>query len=247
MRSLFLLTFVGALFFTGCGGEGACCGQGSLVQSKEVAGLSNETNKTPVAIISGLASTTDNCKNAKANSNLSYDTDGDIESYIWNVDGVNVAQDKNPDSILPCENDKTIYQVCLTVVDDDGAFSNQTCQIIKITQKSNFVPIERTHFIPNIEIPQPFRDGTDYIFDVCEQTFDGHVIESHHWVITKHFKDGATATHTNNTCRKTIYSEIKEFESVDVTLTITFTDGHSKTTTNSYIQVDDAPPVLEDS
>ncbi len=240
MKNLFLLTFVSLLFLTGCGGEGACCTQGALVQSKEVASFSDETNKTPVANISDLPISTQDCRNVTANSDLSYDLDGTIESYIWSVDGVNVTHEKNPDSILPCENSKTEYQVCLTVIDDKGASSNKTCQAVKIVQKSDPTPINRIHIKPSIEIPTPYRDGDYHVFDICEQTFDRHEVVSYHWQVTKHFKDGATATHTNDTCQKRIYAKVKEFESVDVTLSITFTDGDISSATSSYIQSSDA-------
>ncbi len=238
MKNIFLLIFTSLLIFTGCGGEGTCCGQ-NLVQTKNVTGNQvDKINKTPIAIINDLPINATDCSTVKVGNNLSHDLDGSIEEYIWSVDGIVVSNEKNPDYLLPCTDAKTEYEVCLTVIDDKQASSNKTCQIVKIIDKQE--PVKPLHVIPTIEIPTPFKDGNSHVFDICEQSFDGHTVASYFWQITKHFKNGTTATHTNSTCQKKIYASVKEFESVDVTLTISYADGHSSTTTSSYMQSDDA-------
>ncbi len=247
MKSIFLLAFTSCVFiFTGCG-QNSCCGQ-NLVQTKDVTGDQiDKINKTPIAIITDLPINSTDCSSAKVSSNSSYDIDGDIKEYIWSVDGVVVSNEKNPEYILPCTDDKSSYEVCLTVIDNNNASSNKTCQIVKITEPTRSKePTSPTHVIPTIEIPTPYKDGNDHVFDICNQTFDGHIVSSYLWQVTKHFKDGATTTHTGSSCQKRIYANVKEFESVDVTLTISYTDGDSSTATSSYMQSDDAQTLSDD-
>ncbi len=256
MKNLFYMSIVSALFFTGCG-KGACCEQNinePLGQSK-VVGAVDDPNITPVARITSLPQRTNDCNGADANGEKSSDEDGNITAYSWSVDNVQVSTQSSVTGILPCENSKETYNVCLEVTDNEGA-TGSTCQEVEI-KTSDIDDVNDTvdpqHAVtPIIQLPSPYRSGDDFIFDACGiQDFSPHVVKDettdaqttgYLWNVTRHFEDNTTRSHQFYACKKYIdwSKDSNKFVKLDVSLTVRFTDGHENTTTSSYFPNEDA-------
>jgi hypothetical protein len=222
----------------GCGSDECCDGE-KLVQSKAITGeLVDQRNEAPIAIITNMPTSVYRCREVSASASTSYDTDGNISNYVWSVLDQNISNDENFNEVLSCEDNQTNIEVCLNVIDNNGTISIPTCQVVKIVDDEVDDKIVNEFSLPTFEIPEPIRVENQHIFDICDQSFDGFEIESYYWQVTKHYKDGSSATHTNDTCKKYIYA-YQDFEKLDVTLTLTFTDGNKTSATNSYIKSND--------
>ncbi len=254
MKNLFYLSVISALFLTGCGG-GACCEKSiekPLGQSK-VVGTIDDPNITPVARITNLPQTTDDCTSANASGESSSDEDGNITAYFWSVDNEIISTNSSVENILPCQNSKSVYNVCLSVTDDKDA-TGSACQKVTITEPTPIEPKPEpsVHPIPIIQLPDPYRDDDDFVFDACGiQDFSPHVAKEetldalttgYLWHVTRYFEDNTTRTHEFFSCKKYIdwSQDANKFVKIDVSLTVRFTDGHENTTTSSYLPNEDA-------
>lgn len=250
MKSLLLSTILSALIFTGCS-EGVCC-EGNLdtLSNTKIVGTVDDPNKIPVPKINNLPQITSNCYQANANGASSYDPDGNITNYSWSVDNVEVSTLQNVEAILPCEKNQKIFNVCLSVTDNEDA-NGSTCQTVKIidldTKSTN-----PDHPIPTILLPIPYKYGNDFIFDACGfQDFSPHVVKDetldanttgYLWNVTRYFEDNTTRSHEFYSCKKYIdwSQESNQFVKLDVSLTVRFTDGHENTATGTYFPNEDA-------
>lgn len=258
MKNLFYLPVISALFFIGCGSGGACCEQDiekPLGQSK-VVGNVDDPNITPIARITNLPQTTDDCSSADASGEISSDEDGNITAYSWSVDNKIVSTSSSVENILPCENSISVYNVCLSVTDDKDA-TGSACQKVTIVKPEPIEPkpepIEPlVHTIPIIQLPNPYRYSDDFIFDACGfQDFSPHIAKEetsdalttgYLWHVRRYFEDNTTRDHQFFSCKKYIdwSQDANKFVKIDVSLTVRFTDGHENTTTSSYFPNEDA-------
>lgn len=176
-------------------------------------------NQPPVAVFSESAATVFTGEVIKFDASASYDLDGTIVSYSWDLGDGNVATGV---SVEHSYADDGIYNVTLTVTDDDGATDTGTS----------------TKYVRNRPPVASFTESAETIYTGEVVTFnatdaydpDG-VIDSYFW----DFGDGTNATST-----------IVDHTYVDdgvyiVTLTVTDDDGSTATAT-SIKTVSNRPP-----
>lgn len=251
MKNLFIgLTLLAAALFTGCE-DGACCNGESLQENS----IDERGNITPIANFDNITivSTGTNCT-FNANGAASSDSDGNVDTYSWSVDGTAVSTSINPvDITVPCSTEPQI--VCLTVTDNDGASSLEKCISVEVTDNTPTSqpeptpqPEPETGLIPPeavITFAQ-FGDEEAHTFS-CESSFDKDAVDSDnapaddpkviscHWEVFKTLIDGSTTVpHTQDGFTKWIATPADEFSSLHVTLTVVDDDGQSTTITKSY-------------
>ncbi len=84
----------------------------------------------PVAKILGIPSGTLDGTTLDVQGNGSTDSDGNVVSYLWKIDGESVSQEPNPTLTFDSAGE---HEVCLTVTDNDGK-SDTTCQKVIVPE-----------------------------------------------------------------------------------------------------------------
>jgi PKD repeat protein len=232
-----------ATLFIGCGGgDSSCCDAPALTES----GMT-----PPVAQITGLSDTTVSIGQTLSGEGLaSYDRDeeGTVVGYKWTVNGEDYSTERNPSFTF---NNPGTYEVCLTVIDNDGLDSvNEECRTITVLGKNeaNVVPptavITMTNINPDGSISPCSVDHKRHKFS-CENSHDNDTIGSGDeirecmWNVRSYrIVDGKEKLYRD--CVK----EMNEFPDgfcvcdgatkIEATLTVVDNDGQTHTTTKVY-------------
>lgn len=142
-------------------------------------------------------------------SDTSIDTDGEIESWLWNFEDGTVSQEQNPTHIFDFA---AIYKVRLTVKDDLGGEDTEELSItVNDPTVANILP--NASFTISTDLAQK---GAEVAFTDSSSDSDG-LISSWSW----DFGDGNTSTSKNPTH---FYGDVGAF-----TITLTVTDNSGDT------------------
>ncbi|HEC77005.1 MAG TPA: DUF2341 domain-containing protein [Thermoplasmatales archaeon] len=152
-------------------------------------------------------------------TDLSNDSDGFITNWTWNFGDGNISYEENPSHQYA---DDGIYNVNLTVTDDDGAINSTTKQIIV----SNVPPIANFSYLPENPTDMDTIQFTDLSCDS-----DGTIVN---W--TWNFGDGNISYEENPSHQ---YADDGIY---NVNLTVTDDDGAINSTTKQII-VSNVPPI----
>ncbi len=229
MKTLFMLfsTLTASLFYSGC--DSSCCQDVALVQS-----IVNENgNQTPVPVIVGLPATAPCGIELIADGKQSYDKDGTIVKYAWELDGTRIAADNATAATLPCDGQN--HEVCLQVTDNMGA-SQMTCQTI-LVDNSLSQPMANCDINP--EITYSSSHALEYEFSCTDSTYEGVKIsasdaQSCVWRATETYTDGTTKVTTQTGPVKLLTIDPETFQSMDLTLTVKAGDCE-KSVTKHYL------------
>lgn len=108
-------------------------------------------------------------------TSTSYDSDGQIVSYLWKINGVPVSNQNIFNHIFPVAG---TYTVDLTVTDDDGAHATATKQVVvKNKSVSNMPPVASFTYSP---VPAHINEPTTFISTSYD--LDGEIV-SYEWII----------------------------------------------------------------
>ncbi|MCH9812537.1 MAG: PKD domain-containing protein [Epsilonproteobacteria bacterium] len=249
MKNLFIGSLVlASIIFAGCE-DGACCNGTTLEENR----IDERGNVTPIANFTDIAivSSGSDCT-FSANGSSSTDSDGNVNSYEWTIDGTTVSTAANPINItVPCSTED--QRVCLTVTDDDNASSLEKCTLIEVTG-TDPQPEPETSLIPPeaiITFSENVGDSVASHTFSCETSYDKDAIDTDnspendpqvvacHWEVFKTQADGTyTTPHPQDGMTKWINTS-DDFTALHVTLTVTDDDGQTTTVTNSYALPED--------
>jgi len=107
-----------------CGSRGGGSGGGGGSSGSSGGNTGNSGNQVPIAYFTSNVTSGDVPLNVLFNATLSYDPDGTIVSYIWNFGDGNVTTVSSP-LIVHTYVVEGLYDVVLTVTDNDGATDNE--------------------------------------------------------------------------------------------------------------------------
>ncbi len=203
--------------------------------------VSKKTNILPIAIITNLNQECIVGDEIFPDGSTSNDEDGNVTSYEWMVDGNATSSEKKP--TFSCDKEGT-KEVCLSVIDNDGANSEQLCK--PITAIAPQIPIPQITTPPVAVISFGEYDGDGFWFD-CSQSYDTDAIDSddtpqndesiisNSWSVKKYYTDGSEdkKPHGNELCQKWIGAD-SSIKYMDINLSVTDDDGESSSTIKRY-------------
>ena len=154
-------------------------------------------------------------------TDLSYDSDGYIVNWTWNFGDGSYSYEQNPQHQY---SDDGVYNVTLTVTDDDGAMANITKQIVV----SNVPPVANFSYSPENPTTADVIQFTDLSYDS-----DGNIVS---WLWE--FGDGAISYEENPQHQ---YSYEGNYV---VNLTVWDDDGASNTISKNIMVIKPSPDYI---
>jgi len=152
----------------------------------------------------------------------SYDVDGKIVKYLWEIEDINVGYGENYSQIFT---HSSCFDVSLTVTDDDGAFQTRK-QEICIGEKPNLPPVADFEWKPQTPIV-----GDDVEFQSTSYDSDGSIVK-YVWKI-----NNVVVGYDSNYTQAFAYADC-----FDVSLTVTDDDGATDSS-NQEICIGEKPNV----
>ena len=185
--------------------------------SSGTSGGTVSTNTHPVADAAGPY-TGYITKSVTFNGQNSYDSDGTIVNWTWNIGNDLILYGETPTYTFTSEEDIGNYSVTLTVTDDDGATSSDSTSLEVKTILSTQMPV------PVLNGPYIGTIGHDITLDASESYDDGTLV-NYTWILGDSTTlYGAIVNHS--------YTAIGTYT---ITLIVTDNDGFTNSTTTQAV------------
>ena len=186
-----------------------------LTDNKMVTQVVN--NRQPIANFTVSASTVGKNVEVVFDASSSYDLDGSIVQYTWGFDDGTMASGATVNHTFT---ESGVYEVTLTVNDDDGATDSASLSVTVTQNVMKFCPVARfMKSAEKVNIYEPVSVDASESYDS-----DGTIV-SYLW----DFGDGNTAT---GVTAAHAYSTVGDYT---VTLTVTDNDGDSTSATDDTL------------